>query len=167
MNELLAKALDSNRPVKNTPRVHFQRTGYHDLPLPAYATAGASGMDLRACLYQQSGFFIHPGQRATISTGFNIELPKGFEGQVRPRSGLAAKHGVTVLNTPGTIDEDYRGEIAVILINHSRNSIFEVKHGDRIAQLVIAPVYRFPIEEVSELGETVRGQGGFGSTGVG
>lgn len=151
------------------PTVKFRRVGLHNLPLPAYASPGASGMDLRAMLMPQEGgrLHLHPGNRVLVPTGFAIELPAGFEAQVRPRSGLAFKHGVTVLNTPGTIDEDYRGEIGVILINLSRDIIFPIVDGDRIAQLVIAPVTRFPVEEVAELTETGRGDGGFGSTGVG
>jgi len=131
-----------------------------DLPLPAYGSEGAAGMDLAAA--EES--VLLPGEWTSVGTGIRLEIPPGFEGQVRPRSGLALKHGVTVLNTPGTIDGDYRGEVRVILINHGRDP-FTVSRGDRIAQLVIAPVTRFALEEVEELGKTPRGAGGFGSTG--
>ncbi|HQH79287.1 MAG TPA: dUTP diphosphatase [Synergistaceae bacterium] len=131
-----------------------------DLPLPAYGSEGAAGMDLVAA--EES--VLLPGEWASVGTGIRLEIPPGFEGQVRPRSGLALKHGVTVLNSPGTIDGDYRGEVRVILINHGRDP-FTVSRGDRIAQLVIAPVTRFALEEVEELEKTSRGSGGFGSTG--
>jgi dUTP pyrophosphatase len=130
------------------------------LPLPAYETAGAAGMDLRAA----HDHVLKPGKRTLMPTGFAIALPQGFEAQVRPRSGLAVKHGVTVLNSPGTIDCDYRGEIKVPLINHGESD-FEVKRGDRIAQMVVAPVARAMWREVPSLDETVRGAGGFGSSG--
>lgn len=132
-----------------------------DLPLPYYATAGAAGMDIVSA----EDNVLMPGERRAFSTGFNVAVPEGYELQVRPRSGLAFNHGVTVLNTPGTIDSDYRGEIKVILINHG-DVDFQVCRGDRIAQLVLAPVSIANIEEVDELDETVRGEGGFGSTGV-
>lgn len=131
-----------------------------DLPLPAYGSEGAAGMDLAAA--EES--VLLPGEWTSVGTGLHLEIPPGFEGQVRPRSGLALKHGVTVLNSPGTIDGDYRGEVRVILINHGRDP-FTVSRGDRIAQLVIAPVTRFALEEVEELEKTSRGSGGFGSTG--
>jgi dUTP pyrophosphatase len=130
------------------------------LDLPAYETEHAAGMDLRAA----EDALLPPGERAMVATGFAIALPEGFEAQVRPRSGLAAKHGVTLLNSPGTIDADYRGEIKVILINHGREA-FAVKRGDRIAQMVVAPVTRVVLKEEHELSSTSRGQGGFGSTG--
>ena len=130
------------------------------LELPAYETEHAAGMDLRAA----EDAILAPGARATVATGFAIALPHGFEAQVRPRSGLAARHGVTVLNSPGTIDADYRGEIKVILINHGEAS-FAVKRGDRIAQMIISPVTRVRFAEQSELSSTARGAGGFGSTG--
>ncbi|MGH8431176.1 MAG: dUTP diphosphatase [Solimonas sp.] len=130
------------------------------LALPAYETEHAAGMDLRAA----EDALLPPGERAMVATGFAIALPEGFEAQVRPRSGLAAKHGVTLLNSPGTIDADYRGEIKVILINHGREA-FAVKRGDRIAQMVVAPVTRVALKEESELSDTARGAGGFGSTG--
>ncbi len=130
--------------------------------IPARATAGAAGMDLRACL--DAPITLVPRARALVPTGIAIALPEGHEGQVRPRSGLAAKHGVTVLNAPGTIDEDYRGEVKVILVNLS-DEPFVIAHGERIAQLVVAPVVKVTVEEVSSLDETARGAGGFGSTG--
>ena len=130
------------------------------LPEPAYATHGAAGLDVVAA----EDLTIAPGQRHAVATGFAIAIPAGFEVQVRPRSGLALKHGITCLNTPGTIDEDYRGEVKVILANLGSES-FEVRRGERIAQLVPAPVLRAEFREVAELGETGRGGGGFGSTG--
>lgn len=135
-----------------------------DLPLPSYQSASAAGLDLLAAV-PASGAVITPGRTAMIPTGLAIALPPGFEGQIRPRSGLAANHSVTVLNAPGTIDSDYRGEVFVILINHGANS-FAVTRGMRIAQLVIAPVAAIQIHEVAELGKTTRGSSGFGSTGV-
>lgn len=131
-----------------------------DLPLPAYETAGAAGMDLRAA----EDVTLKPGARHLVPTGLSIALPEGFEAQVRPRSGLAVKHGVTVLNSPGTIDCDYRGEVKVPLINHGEDD-FVIARGDRIAQMVIAPVTRATWSEVNTLGETARGAGGFGSSG--
>ena len=133
------------------------------LPLPAYETAGAAGMDLRAAVDET--LVLPPGGRAKIPTGLVLEIPEGFEGQVRPRSGLAFQHGVTCLNTPGTIDSDYRGEVMVLLINLG-DADFAVTRGMRIAQLVIANVVRLPIEERAEAGETARAAGGFGSTGT-
>lgn len=131
-----------------------------DLPLPAYATQGSAGLDLRAA----EALVLKPGQRALVPTGLAMALPAHFEAQVRPRSGLAVKHGVTVLNSPGTIDSDYRGEIKVPLINHGTDD-FVIARGDRIAQMVIAPVVQAALEEVSGLDETLRGAGGFGSSG--
>jgi dUTP pyrophosphatase len=131
-----------------------------DLPLPTYATAGSAGLDLRAA----EALTLKPGARALVPTGIAIALPQGFEAQVRPRSGLAVKHGVTVLNAPGTIDADYRGEIKVPLINHGSED-FNIAHGDRIAQTVIAPVTIATLMEVDRLGETERGAAGFGSSG--
>jgi dUTP pyrophosphatase len=131
-------------------------------PLPTYETIYSAGMDLRANVIEPST--LKPLQRAIVKTGLFIELPIGYEAQVRPRSGLAAKKGITVLNAPGTIDADYRGEIGVILVNLS-NEDFTIKHGERIAQLVIAKHERAVWEEVDELEETERGEGGFGSTG--
>lgn len=130
------------------------------LPLPSYETNGAAGMDLRAA----DDVAIKPGSRYLMPTGFAIALPDGYEAQVRPRSGLAVKHGVTVLNSPGTIDQDYRGEIKVPLINHGQAE-FHIARGDRIAQIVIAPVTRADWYEVPELDDTQRGSGGFGSSG--
>ncbi len=130
------------------------------LPLPRYATEGAAGMDIVAA----ESLTLAPGARAAVPTGFAIAIPQGYEVQVRPRSGLALKHGVTCLNTPGTIDSDYRGEMRVILINLGQEP-FEIARGDRIAQLVPAVVTQAVLEPVAVLGETVRGAGGFGSTG--
>lgn len=130
---------------------------------PSYSTSGSSGMDLRAAIEEPVS--IRSGEGAVIPTGLKMEIPIGYEGQVRTRSGLAASHGLTVLNSPGTIDADYRGEVKVILMNFGDDTV-TVERGDRIAQLVIAPVVRVVIEEVDEVGETTRGAGGFGSTGV-
>ena len=131
--------------------------------LPAYATAAAAGVDLRACI--ETPVTLSPLQRAMIPTGLYMQIPEGFEGQVRPRSGLAAKHGVTVLNTPGTIDADYRGEIKVVLVNLS-DVAFTVEPGERIAQMVFARHEQAQWEETDSLDETGRGAGGFGSTGT-
>jgi len=130
---------------------------------PKYETSGSSGMDIAA--YIKQDIIINPGEKALIPTGFSLSVPQGYEVQIRPRSGLAAKKGVTVLNTPGTIDSDYRGEIKVILINLSKD-VFYVKSGERIAQIVVCPVKQVVVEEVNELSETNRGAGGFGSTGT-
>jgi dUTP pyrophosphatase len=135
-----------------------------DLPLPAYQSEAAAGLDLMAAVAADAPVTIGPGQRALIPTGLTIALPEGTEGQVRPRSGLAARHGVTVLNSPGTIDADYRGEIQVILVNFGQES-FTVTRGMRIAQLIIAPTVQVTICETARLDETTRGVGGFGSTG--
>jgi dUTP pyrophosphatase len=137
-----------------------------DLPLPSYHSAAAAGMDLLAAVPADAPLTIAPGRHAAVPTGIAIALPAGTEAQVRPRSGLARDHGVTVLNAPGTIDADYRGEIQVLLINHGTQP-FAVTRGLRVAQLVIAPVSRLALREVTELGETGRGAGGFGSTGTG
>jgi dUTP pyrophosphatase len=134
-----------------------------DLPLPAYQTTGAAGMDLLAAVTED--LVLGPGARAGVPTGIAIALPEGHEAQIRPRSGLAFKSGVGVLNAPGTIDADYRGEVAVILVNHGEEP-FTVTRGMRIAQMVIAPVTRAAWEEVDDLDDTARGAGGFGSTGV-
>lgn len=134
-----------------------------DLPLPAPATADSAGADLRAAL--ESPVTLEPGEFRPISTGLRLEIPSGYEGQVRPRSGLAARHGITCLNTPGTIDADYRGVVQVLLINHGREA-FTIQHGDRIAQLVIAAVTRATFTPATELRDTTRGEGGFGHTGV-
>lgn len=132
-----------------------------DLPLPAYETQGAAGMDLRAA----ENAMLKPGERVLMPTGIAVAIPSGFEIQVRPRSGLAVKHGVTVLNSPGTIDSDYRGEIKVPLINHGATD-FVIKRGERIAQMVMAPVVRAILSEVQTLTETARGGSGFGSSGL-
>ena len=135
------------------------------LPFPAYESAGAAGMDLRAAVAPDGPITLAPGARAAIPTGLAIALPEGYEAQVRSRSGLALKSGVATLNSPGTVDADYRGEIKVILINHGADA-FIVRRGDRIAQLVIAPVSRAQWREAENLDETLRGPGGFGSTGT-
>lgn len=136
------------------------------LDLPAYESAGAAGMDLRAAMPEEAPLTLAPGDRALVPTGLIFEIPEGYEGQVRPRSGLAFKHGVTCLNTPGTIDADYRGEVKVLLINHGEEP-FEIARGARIAQMVVAPALRVVLEVRDKAGETVRGAGGFGSTGAG
>ncbi|MFC3163256.1 dUTP diphosphatase [Ciceribacter thiooxidans] len=135
------------------------------IPLPCYETAGAAGMDLRAAVTEGAPMTLVPGQRALVPTGFIMEIPEGFEAQIRPRSGLAFKHGVTCLNTPGTIDSDYRGEVKVLLVNLG-DEAFEIARGMRIAQMVIAPVTQALVTEVAETSTTTRGAGGFGSTGV-
>lgn len=135
-----------------------------DLPLPAYASPHAAGLDLHAAVNEPT--MLPPGGRALLPTGIAIALPEGFEAQVRPRSGLAVRHGVTVLNSPGTIDSDYRGEIAVVLINHG-DAPFRIERGMRIAQLVVAPVATVRWRETTTLTETARAEGGFGSTGTG
>ena len=131
-------------------------------PLPAYETIASAGMDLRANLSE--GLLLKSGERLLVPTGLFIALPEGYEAQIRPRSGLAFKHGITVLNSPGTIDADYRGEVKVLLINHGAED-FEIKDGERIAQMVIATHARIEWNSVNELEETERGAGGFGSTG--
>ena len=135
------------------------------LDLPAYASAGAAGLDLRAAVADDRPLLILPGRRALVPTGLILEIPEGYEGQIRPRSGLALKHGITCLNTPGTIDWDYRGEVKVLLVNLGDED-FIVTRGMRVAQLVIAPVTRVDVEERHSAGETGRGSGGFGSTGT-
>jgi dUTP pyrophosphatase len=137
------------------------------LPLPEAATAHAAGMDLRAAVPREETWTLGPGERRLVPTGLTLAIPVGFEAQVRPRSGLALRHGVTVLNAPGTIDADYRGEVAVVLINHGAEP-FEIRRGDRIAQLLVAPVALWewePETHLAALGETERGEGGYGSTG--
>lgn len=134
--------------------------------IPQYQTSGAAGLDLHADFNWVDFLELSPGKQAVINTGIAIALPHGVEGQVRPRSGLAAKHGITVLNSPGTIDCDYRGEIGVILLNTSDRT-FKIERGMRIAQLVIAPVFRVELVETDDLDKTVRGDGKFGSTGLG
>lgn len=145
--------------IRVAPLPHFE-----GLALPAYETADAAGMDLRAAVPDDQPMTLKPGERAMVPTGLTIALPPRHEAQVRPRSGLAAKHGVTCLNSPGTIDADYRGEVKVILINHGQEP-FVIKRGERIAQMVIAPVTRAELSVVATLDETQRGAGGFGSTG--
>ena len=138
-----------------------------NVSLPSYETPQSAGMDLRANFpieIRSIGINIEAGSRVLIPTGLTIAIPEGYEAQIRPRSGLALKHGITVLNSPGTVDADYRGHLGIILINHSDND-FHILHGDRIAQIIFAPVIQVFWETVSELNETVRGIGGFGSTG--
>ena len=135
------------------------------LDLPAYETKGAAGMDLRAALKDGVTLTLAPGKRALVPSGFIFEIPEGFEAQLRSRSGLAFKHGITCLNSPGTVDSDYRGEVKMLLINHGEEP-FEITHGMRIAQVVIAPVTQVRVAEITEVSETARGAGGFGSTGV-
>lgn len=144
-------------------RIAISRLPSNDLPLPQYATDGAAGMDLQAVI--EHPVAIDGGGVHLIPCGFSIAVPRGYEAQVRPRSGLAVRHGVTVLNAPGTIDSDYRGEVKVILVNHG-TAPFTVERGMRIAQLVVAPVARVEWNFVDELPETVRGSGGFGHTGT-
>ena len=142
--------------------IRAARVGTVVVPLPRYQTDGSAGMDLHAALTHE--IVIEPGQRAKVPTGLAFAIPREFEGQVRPRSGLAAKHGITVLNTPGTIDSDYRGEVAVVLVNLG-NAPVTIKPLDRIAQLVIAPVAHAELVVVDALDDTARGAGGYGSTG--
>lgn len=134
-----------------------------DLPLPEYESRNAAGMDIRAALEQP--LTLRPGERELVPTGLKMALPEGYEAQIRPRSGLAWRSGITMLNTPGTIDADYRGEVKVLAVNLG-GEVFTIRHGDRIAQMVIAPVQQLFVEESDELPETERGEGGFGSTGV-
>lgn len=143
-------------------RVRIARAPGCDLPLPTYQTSGAAGMDLAAAI--DGDLTIPPGEWRLVPAGFHLAIPEGLEGQVRPRSGLALRHGVTVLNAPGTVDSDYRGELKVTLVNHGREP-FVVRRGDRIAQLLICPVVRAEWEPVAELDGTARGAGGYGSTG--
>ena len=145
--------------------VEIQRLPHAEgLALPAYQTAHAAGLDLLAAVAEETPVIMQPGQRVLIPTGLTIAVPPGFEAQVRPRSGLALKHGVTVLNAPGTVDADYRGEVSVLLINHG-DAPFTIRRGERIAQLVIAAVARANLVTVASLSPTDRGSGGFGSTG--
>lgn len=146
-------------------RVRIQRlASARDLPLPSPASPGSAGLDLRAAMAED--LVLPPGGRALVPTGLILEIPPGWEGQVRPRSGLALRHGIGVVNAPGTIDSDYRGEVGVILINLG-DQPFRLQRGDRIAQLVLAPVERVEWEEAESLEDSQRGPGGFGSTGVG
>ncbi|OED00180.1 MULTISPECIES: dUTP diphosphatase [unclassified Rhizobium] len=149
-----------------TPTLNLVRLPHGEgLELPAYETKGAAGMDLRAAIDDGATLTIAPWNRVLVPTGFVFEVPEGFEAQIRPRSGLAFKHGVTCLNSPGTVDSDYRGEVKVLLANLSEEP-FEITRGMRIAQMVIAPVMQVRIAEIAEISETTRGAGGFGSTGV-
>lgn len=143
-------------------RVRRARVDDADLPFPNYETSGSAGMDLRAAV--TSPLTLEPGERILVPTGLMLEIPVGFEGQVRPRSGLALRHGVTVLNSPGTLDSDFRGEVQVLLINHGSEP-FEIARGERIAQLVFASLVQVEWVESTSLGETTRGAGGFGHTG--
>ena len=146
--------------VELKPLEHFG-----DLALPAYETVLAAGADLRAAVDANQPMILNPSERALVPTGFAMALPAGYEAQIRPRSGLAYKHGVTCLNTPGTIDADYRGEVKVLLINHGQEP-FTINRGERIAQMVIAPITQPEFTRVEILSETARGEGGFGSTGT-
>lgn len=150
--------------MKITVPIIRVREGFDDFPLPTYATAGAAGMDLRAAIAEP--ITIQPLARIAIPTGIAIALPSGYECQVRPRSGLAIRHGLTMINSPGTVDEDYRGEIQVLMVNLG-NEPFTIQRGDRIAQAVIARYERIEWEEQTELETSERGTGGFGSTGAG
>ena len=143
------------------PLPHFE-----GLELPAYETEGSAGMDVRAAVPEDAPMVLAPGERAMVPTGLSVAIPQGYEIQVRPRSGLAAKHGLTCLNTPGTIDSDYRGPLGVLLVNFGAEP-FVIKHGERIAQMIVAPVVQAEFAEVAALGDTARGAGGFGSTGRG
>ncbi len=142
-----------------------QLTHGQDLPLPEYQTPDAAGFDVRAAIAPGESITLAPGERQLIPTGFAMELPRGYEAQVRPRSGLAVKNGITLLNSPGTIDADYRGEVKALLVNLSQEP-FVIERGMRIAQIVIQEVRQAQFELVDELGDTSRGEGGFGSTGV-
>ena len=147
------------------PTVPVKRLAHNpDLPLPAYETVDAAGMDLRAAVPEEEPVVLQPMARFPVPTGLAFAIPSGFEGQVRPRSGLALKSGITCLNSPGTVDADYRGEVKVILINLGAED-FTIRRGDRIAQMIIAPVTQAALAEVADLDDTVRGAGGFGSTG--
>ncbi|WP_298916066.1 dUTP diphosphatase [uncultured Algimonas sp.] len=149
----------------NTISIELVRLAHMDgIALPRFETAQAAGADLRAAI--DAPVTLAPGERELVPTGFRMALPPGYEAQVRPRSGLALKHGVTVLNSPGTIDADYRGEVGVLLVNHGQAE-FTIARGDRFAQMVIAPVTQADFSVVTELGETDRGSGGYGSTGTG
>lgn len=146
-------------------KIEIRRLPHSDgLPLPAYETSGSAGMDLRAATPEGQPLTVQPGARALVPTGLAIAVPAGFEAQVRPRSGLALKRGITCLNTPGTIDSDYRGEVQVIVANLG-DEAFVINRGDRIAQMVICPVVQAQWAQVDQLADTQRGQGGFGSTG--
>jgi dUTP pyrophosphatase len=151
--------------VNTTVKIDIRQLPHGEgLALPAYQSAHAAGLDLLAAVPEDAPLVLSPGQRALVPTGLTIALPPGYEAQVRPRSGLASKHGVTVLNSPGTVDADYRGEIGVLLINHG-DTAFPIRRGERIAQLVIAAVARAELVPATSLSATDRGSGGFGSTG--
>ena len=134
----------------------------NSVSIPKYETPGSSGMDIAAHI--ENNIIINPGEKALVTTGFSIAIPKGYEVQIRPRSGLAVKKNITVLNTPGTIDSDYRGEIKIILFNHGKED-FMINNKDRVAQMILTPVIKMEFEEVDNLPNTLRGEGGFGSTG--
>ncbi|QDI74713.1 MULTISPECIES: dUTP diphosphatase [Leisingera] len=147
-----------------TIRVIHEEAADRDVPLPSYETAGAAGADVRANLPDRGFLVLQPGERTLVPTGLRVEIPAGYEVQIRPRSGLALKHGITLPNTPGTIDSDYRGPLGVILLNAGQEP-FQIAHGDRIAQMVVAPVLQARFERAEALSATPRGAGGFGSTG--
>lgn len=157
VTEALRKSAQSKVKLKFKKHEHFKGA------LPSYATAGASGLDVRACL--EEPVTLSPGERTLIPTGLSVEIPHGYEIQVRPRSGLAISKGLSLVNTPGTIDADYRGEIKVIVINLGQE-VIHIQDQERIAQLVVCPIIQAQVEEVDDLGETLRGEGGFGSTGL-
>lgn len=144
--------------------VYFKKLSHaQDLPLPSYESAAAAGMDIRAALNES--LELEPGKRMLVPTGLQMAIPEGYEAQIRPRSGLAWRSGITMLNTPGTIDADYRGEVKLLAVNLGEET-FTINHGDRIAQMVIAPIKQCFVKEIEELPASVRGEGGFGSTGV-
>ena len=148
-------------------RIMWESWADRSLPPPSYETAGAAGADIRANLPEaerSNGILLQPMQRLVVPTGFRVEVPAGFEAQIRPRSGLALKHGITLPNTPGTIDSDYRGPLGVLLVNLGAEP-YTIRHGDRIAQMIVAPVVQVRFAVVDHLNETARGEGGFGSTG--
>lgn len=150
----------------SNPVIGFLRLPHGaDITLPVYETSGSAGMDLRAAIGEGETLTIDAGERTLVPTGFIFEIPQGFEVQIRPRSGLAFKNGVTCLNTPGTIDSDYRGEVKIILANLGQKS-FEITRGMRVAQMVVAPVVQAEVKEIDAISDTVRGAGGFGSTGT-
>lgn len=149
---------------KESINIQFKRLpGSEDLPLPAYQTKDSAGMDIVAA--NENAIELKPGERCLVPAGFKMALPRGYEAQIRPRSGLAFKNGITMLNSPGTIDADYRGEVKVLAINHGKEP-FTISRGERIAQMVISPVLKVSAKEVDDLPETERNEGGFGSTGV-
>lgn len=150
--------------IKNIMNIQFKKLPHaQDLPLPSYESEYAAGMDIRAAL--ENPIILKPRERKLIPSGLKMALPKGYEAQMRPRSGLAYRHGITMLNTPGTIDADYRGELKMLAVNLGEEE-FVINHGDRVAQMIIAPVIQADVHEVKNLSETERGDGGFGSTGV-